>query len=216
MRHLSVKPNRLNLKVNDIGLILGIGTLAVILNVYPYPIIVAGAVVIGILLSRVDQKPNEQEINKRASQMSQEAIEQIFHPDGELAHSIENRITQSVIHHRKNNQPKKRGIRMKHVTTLDLGGIKCDTKDCTYRDDSVKVEDYADWINKPCPICNANLLTKKDYDGVQLLIDISKQINSEKFPFEHGDKEGIVTVEIEFDGNDLDDTEFTIKGQTGS
>lgn len=49
----------MNLSKRDIGLILGIGTLAAILNVYPYPFVAAGAVVIGILLLRLTESQNE-------------------------------------------------------------------------------------------------------------------------------------------------------------
>jgi hypothetical protein len=47
---------------------------------------------------------------------------------------------------------------------LEIGGIKCDTPHCNYRDDSVKFEEYPKWINKPCPLCSKNLLTQADYD----------------------------------------------------
>lgn len=47
---------------------------------------------------------------------------------------------------------------------LEISGIKCDTKHCNYRDDSVKFEDYPNWIDNPCPVCGGNLLTQKDYD----------------------------------------------------
>ncbi len=45
---------------------------------------------------------------------------------------------------------------------LKISGIKCDN--CSYKDDSVKFEDYLEWLNKPCPDCGENLLTQKDYD----------------------------------------------------
>lgn len=54
------KSKIMNLSKRDIGLILGIGTLACILNVYPYPFVAAGAVVIGILLLRISETPNGQ------------------------------------------------------------------------------------------------------------------------------------------------------------
>ncbi|WP_078598644.1 hypothetical protein [Evansella clarkii] len=49
----------IKLTKRDIGLLLGIGTLAAILNVYPYPLVAAGAVVIGILLLRIYEEPEE-------------------------------------------------------------------------------------------------------------------------------------------------------------
>lgn len=44
---------------SDIGLVLGIGSLAAILNVYPYPFVAAGAVVIGIILLRMTESKDE-------------------------------------------------------------------------------------------------------------------------------------------------------------
>lgn len=44
---------------------------------------------------------------------------------------------------------------------ITLKGIKCDY--CDYRDDEVKSLDYPEYIDKPCPKCGHNLLTKKDY-----------------------------------------------------
>lgn len=68
----------MNLTKRDIGLILGIGTLVAILNVYPYPLVAAGAVVIGILLLRLSESPdgqtqekpvqNDQHIERRSAE----------------------------------------------------------------------------------------------------------------------------------------------------
>ncbi|MCR6108588.1 hypothetical protein HXA34_20070 [Salipaludibacillus agaradhaerens] len=50
----------IKLSRRDIGLILGIGVLGAILNVYPYPFVAAGAVSIGILLLRISETPESQ------------------------------------------------------------------------------------------------------------------------------------------------------------
>ena len=57
------------------------------------------------------------------------------------------------------------------------GGIKCDNPECDYMDETVKVEDYKNWLNKSCPKCGSNLLTQKDYDNVQMLIGLADIIN---------------------------------------
>lgn len=67
---------------------------------------------------------------------------------------------------------------MNQPLQLAIGGIQCDTKGCDYRDDSVKVEEYPEWLNKPCPKCSGNLLTQADFDNVQLLLETAKQFNS--------------------------------------
>ena len=47
---------------------------------------------------------------------------------------------------------------------FEISGIKCDTPHCNYRDDSVKFEEYPNYLGKPCPVCGANLLSHADYD----------------------------------------------------
>ena len=63
------------------------------------------------------------------------------------------------------------------VEIKQIGGIKCDNPSCDFRDESVPVEDYKNWLNKPCPICGSNLLTKKDYKSVKRLLSTIKIIN---------------------------------------
>lgn len=94
-----------------------------------------------------------------------------------------------------------------------MGGIQCDTEGCDYRDDTIKVEDYPEWLNKPCPTCNGNLLTQADFDQIQFLLETVKQINSMspeqlKELGVHMDDE-IVHGEIEMDGTGK--VEFKIK-----
>ncbi len=50
------------------------------------------------------------------------------------------------------------------------GGIKCDNPKCDYVDESVKMEDYDQWLNKPCPKCGENLLNEEDYFMVKTLL----------------------------------------------
>lgn len=55
---------------------------------------------------------------------------------------------------------------------IQLGGIKCDNKDCGYRDDSIVFDQYRDFINKPCPKCGENLLTQEDFDLAEQLHEL--------------------------------------------
>ena len=57
------------------------------------------------------------------------------------------------------------------------GGIKCDNPDCDFKDDTVSIENYKDWLNKPCPKCGQNLLTKEDYNTVQQLLSAIDIVN---------------------------------------
>lgn len=41
-------------------------------------------------------------------------------------------------------------------------GIKCDVEHCNFVDHNVDPEEMMGWVNKPCPVCGANLLTEAD------------------------------------------------------
>ncbi len=59
-------------------------------------------------------------------------------------------------------------------------GIKCDAKGCDYCDPTVLIEELEDWLNKPCPKCNANLLTEEDFamaEGMQAMVEMLNDIN---------------------------------------
>jgi len=57
----------------------------------------------------------------------------------------------------------------------DIKGLKCDK--CDYKDMSINVDNYHDYIDAPCPECGANLLTQADYDFVQVLMSLTDRIN---------------------------------------
>lgn len=63
---------------------------------------------------------------------------------------------------------------------MKVKGIKCDAVPCDYHDDSVSSSDYANFVNKPCPKCGANLLTEKDY---QAFLTLEKFANSSLIKF---------------------------------
>lgn len=56
------------------------------------------------------------------------------------------------------------------------GGIQCDS--CDWDDPNVPTQEYANWINKPCPKCGANLLTQEDFDRTQAFMQAIDVINS--------------------------------------
>lgn len=53
--------------------------------------------------------------------------------------------------------------------TMEVNGIQCDAEGCDYIDETVKLDDYENWLNKPCPKCGANLLTQEDLDIVNII-----------------------------------------------
>jgi hypothetical protein len=57
---------------------------------------------------------------------------------------------------------------------FNITGIKCDSRSCNYKDISVKVEDYPNYVNKPCPVCGAILLTERDYQLVQNILKLQE------------------------------------------
>lgn len=44
-------------------------------------------------------------------------------------------------------------------------GVKCDRPGCGFKDYSFDSSEYAKWVNKPCPYCQHNLLTKSDCEA---------------------------------------------------
>lgn len=68
------------------------------------------------------------------------------------------------------------GIKVKDVLKLNIKGIKCDA--CGWKDDTVRFGDYPKWLNKPCPICGANLLTDADIKTVKKLIRLIEILNN--------------------------------------
>lgn len=71
---------------------------------------------------------------------------------------------------------------------LNIKGIKCDNPNCDYQDDLVEFHDYKTWLNKPCPQCGANLLTKADLKTVKIMIGLTNLINCILRPFIKPDK----------------------------
>mgnify|MGYP000418363436 CR=1 FL=1 len=84
------------------------------------------------------------------------------------------------------------------VVSCHAVGIKCDSLECDYRDDSVTFENYDDWLNKPCPKCGANLLTEVDLNAVKMMMAAADWINSLGIP--RGDESEEITIPIEFNG----------------
>lgn len=66
---------------------------------------------------------------------------------------------------------------MKNQVDVKIKGIKCDNKCCDYKNTSVCVEDYKEWVNKPCPKCGSVLLTESDYKFAKFIIKLVGFIN---------------------------------------
>lgn len=59
----------------------------------------------------------------------------------------------------------------------EISGLKCDTVDCDYRDNSIQAADYESYVNAPCPKCGASLLTPDDYAIVKHTLLVTEFIN---------------------------------------
>lgn len=75
---------------------------------------------------------------------------------------------------------------MANNVDMVIKGIKCDNPNCDFLDTSVLYEDYPKWVNKSCPKCGANLLTKKDYNLCKVTMKLAKLLNF--FPTMKGEK----------------------------
>jgi hypothetical protein len=64
---------------------------------------------------------------------------------------------------------------------LSISGLKCDNPNCDYADFTVPVEEYPNWINKPCPMYGENLLTEKAYKDVKMIMDSFEKIKDQDF-----------------------------------
>lgn len=67
---------------------------------------------------------------------------------------------------------------MKRRIEITIQGLKCDNPKCDFRDDTIKMEDYPKWLNKPCEKCGENLLTEEDFRNSERLLAIGHYINS--------------------------------------
>lgn len=81
---------------------------------------------------------------------------------------------------------------------MNVGGIKCDNKDCDFKDMEVLFRDYDKWLNKPCPKCGSNLLTRKDFNNTKLLVDLTTLLK-DILP-ESEDGEEMFKMSANFDG----------------
>lgn len=61
-------------------------------------------------------------------------------------------------------------------------GLECDNPDCNWRDKTILQKDYKNWVNRLCPHCGDNLLTKEDFIsslGVMKIVDFINSLDDE-------------------------------------
>jgi hypothetical protein len=63
------------------------------------------------------------------------------------------------------------------VIGLEISGLKCDAPGCGWRDPSVKLEEYPEYVNAACPLCGANVLTLADFKAVVAMLRMADFAN---------------------------------------
>ena len=96
------------------------------------------------------------------------------------------------------------------TTRLKISGIKCDNKACDFKDMSVKREDYDTWRNKPCPLCQSNLLTDADYN-LMLKMEKASDFINKLFPTKKNNGMVQSQTSIELDGSGFIQSSKTTK-----
>lgn len=67
---------------------------------------------------------------------------------------------------------------MAKALEMNIRGLKCDAKGCNYINTEIPADEYDSWLNKPCPLCGANLLTEEDLIATKFLMQMVKLTNS--------------------------------------
>ena len=65
---------------------------------------------------------------------------------------------------------------MKNIEIEHEEGIRCDNPNCDFVDETVKLDDLEQWLNKPCPKCGENL-TEQDFINAIALRETIKVVN---------------------------------------
>lgn len=92
---------------------------------------------------------------------------------------------------------------MKNEISVNAKGIKCDH--CDFNESEVELENFKEWIEKPCPKCGGNLLTKEDYSALMTLIGLANLHNEivrfgQKGNEPHPEDEKMLSIRIQSDG----------------
>jgi len=69
-------------------------------------------------------------------------------------------------------------MRIESKIPLVVQGIQCDNPQCTFKEENIPFEDYAEWLERPCPECGEILLTEEDFNTLKLLMSISAIANN--------------------------------------
>lgn len=69
---------------------------------------------------------------------------------------------------------------------LKIKGLRCDAPGCSYEQNDEpcgsNFDDWALWLNAPCPVCGASLLTQADLDTMKIMLKIVRILNVVLWP----------------------------------
>ena len=89
---------------------------------------------------------------------------------------------------------------MKEQVNVKIEGIKCDNPGCDYVDTLVNVDNFKEWVNRPCPKCGEILLNDFDYKFAKFSIGISKVVNKILPKRKDDAPDAVMTITKEYDG----------------
>ena len=75
-------------------------------------------------------------------------------------------------------------------------GLKCDNPKCDWKDESIKLDDYDDWLDKPCPKCGEVVLTHEDLGYLHMMIEIADVLNGLDIPLDPNEEKVEMSVDV--------------------
>jgi hypothetical protein len=79
----------------------------------------------------------------------------------------------------------------------ELNGLRCD--ECDWKDETIPLDDYEKWLDKPCPKCGAIVLTHEQLGYLYMMIEIADVMNELDIPIDPNDDK--VDMSISIDGS---------------
>ena len=78
-----------------------------------------------------------------------------------------------------------------------------ESSDLNDKNENIKLEEYPEWVNEPCPQCGANLLTEEDFAFAQMMIKLTKEVNQIIPPREVREDSIAQKVTLDLDGSGI-------------
>ena len=79
----------------------------------------------------------------------------------------------------------------------ELNGLECDK--CDWKDESIPLDDFEKWLDKPCPKCGAVVLTHEQLGQLNMMIEIADVLNQLDMDIDPNDP--MMDMNIKIDGS---------------